>query len=75
MLDAKNCTEEAYKYAMNKSEADVTTIPTNILYILYTKYKSDAVKLRRTDRCLAADAKKKKTVYWNELARRKTEAW
>ena len=74
MLDAQNCTKEAFNYAMNKSDDDVTTIPTNTLYILYTKYKSDAVRLKSTDRNMAADAKKKIAVYWNELVRRKTEA-
>ena len=73
MVDARNCSEEAFKYAMHKAYADVTTIPTNTLYILYTKYKTDSVRLKSVDRRLAAEAKKKKASYWDELVRRKTE--
>ena len=58
---------------MHKAYADVTTIPTNTLYILYTKYKTDSVRLKSVDRRLAAEAKKKKAIYWDELVRRKTE--
>ena len=56
MVDARNCSEEAFKYAMHKAYADVTTIPTNTLYILYTKYKTDSVRLKSVDRRLAAEA-------------------
>lgn len=71
MKDFKSCTQKAYDYAMSKKDADVSTIPLNILYILYTKFKSDSIHL--TDRKLAADAKQRKIKYWNELYRRKTE--
>lgn len=74
MLDARNCTEKAFNYAMNKADADVRTIPTNTLYILYTKYKADAVHLRKIDRNMASEAKERKKMYWNELVRRKTKA-
>ena len=52
---------------------DVDKIPTNYLYILYTKYKAEAVKLKAVDQLKAAEARKRKKKYWNELYRRKTE--
>ena len=72
MLDAKNCTKEAYNYAMNKINEDINRIPTNSLYILYTKFKTDAVMLRNADNEAANEARRKKALYWNELVRRKT---
>ena len=74
MLDARNCTEEAYNYAMTKANIDVTMIPTNTLYILYTKYKADSVRLKSTDKHLADAARQRKKIYWKELTRRKTES-
>ena len=73
MVDYRNCTKDAFNYAMSKKDEDVTTLPMNILYILYTKFKSDSVRL--SDSRLVADAKQRKTLYWNELYRRKTECY
>ena len=52
---------------------DVDKIPTNYLYILYTKYKAEAVKLKTVDQLKAMEARERKKKYWNELYRRKTE--
>ena len=52
---------------------DVDKIPTNYLYILYTKYKAEAVKLKAVDQLKAAKARERKQKYWKELYRRKTE--
>lgn len=73
MLDYRNCTPETFNYAMSKKDADVSTLPMNILYILYTKFKSDAIHL--SDKRLAADAKRRKNMYWDELYKRKTECY
>lgn len=54
--------------------SDVTAIPQNVLYVLYTKYKSESVKLSATNRVLASDARRRKNMYWKELCRRKMEA-
>lgn len=73
MLDFRNCSTETYDYAMRKKDSDVTAIPQNVLYVLYTKYKSESVKLSATNRVLASDARRK-NMYWKELCRRKMEA-
>lgn len=72
MKDFRNCGNEAYNYAMSKEAANcaLETIPTNVIYILYTKYKSDSVRFSSSDR--GDIAKKKKQLYWNELYKRKT---
>ena len=49
MLDYRKCTEESYKRAMASKDKDIRRIPREYLYILYTKYKADAVKLRSVD--------------------------
>ena len=74
MLDFRNCSTETYDYAMRKKDSDVTAIPQSVLYVLYTKYKSESVKLSATNRVLASDARRRKNMYWKELCRRKKEA-
>ena len=73
MLDYRKCSEESYKRAMASKDKDIRRIPREYLYILYTKYKADAVKLRAVDMEKALEAKRRKQMYWNELCRRKTE--
>ena len=45
---------------------NVDKISTNYLYILYTKYKAEAVKLKAVDQLKAAEARERKKKYWNE---------
>lgn len=73
MLDYRKCSEESYKRAMASKDKDIRRIPREYLYILYTKYKADVVKLRAVDMEKALEAKRRKQMYWNELCRRKTE--
>lgn len=42
MLDYKKCSIGDFNAAMKMKDADVTTISDAHLYILYTKFKSDA---------------------------------
>ena len=39
MVDYRNCTDNMFNSAMAMKNKDVDKIPTNYLYILYTKYK------------------------------------
>lgn len=73
MVDYRNCTDNMFNSAMAMKNKDVDKIPTNYLYILYTKYKAEAVKLKAVDQLKAAEARERKKKYWNELYRRKTE--
>lgn len=45
MVDYRNCTEDMLNRATAMKNKNVDKIPTNYLYILYTKYKAEAVKL------------------------------
>ena len=73
MLDYRKCSEESYKRAMASKDKDIRRIPREYLYILYTKYKADAVKLRAVDMEKALEPRGVNRMYWNELCRRKTE--
>ena len=55
------------------SNKAVDKIPISYLYILYTKYRAESVKLKTIDQLKAAEARERKQKYWNELYRRKTE--
>lgn len=57
MLDYRKCSEESYKRAMASKDKDIRRIPREYLYILYTKYKADAVKLRAVDMEKALEAR------------------
>ena len=71
MVDYRNCTDNMFNSAMAMKNKDVDKIPTNYLYILYTKYKAEAVKLKTVDQLKAMEARERKKKYWNELYRRK----
>lgn len=43
MLNYKECSIEAFESAMQQKNADVSTISTEHLFILYTKFKADAL--------------------------------
>lgn len=73
MVDYRNCTDNMFNSAMAMKNKDVDKIPTNYLYILYTKYKAEAAKLKTVDQLKAMEARERKKKYWNELYRRKTE--
>ena len=73
MVDYRNCTDNMFNRAMAMKNKDVDKIPTNYLYILYTKYKAEAVKLKAVDQLKAMEARERKKKYWNELYRRKTK--
>ena len=60
MVDYRNCTDDMFNRAMAMKNKDVDKIPTNYLYILYTKYKAEAVKLKAVDQLKAAEARKEK---------------
>ncbi len=73
MVDYKNCTDSMFKRAMSMKNKAVDKIPISYLYILYTKYRAESVKLKTIDQLKAAEARERKQKYWNELYRRKTE--
>ena len=73
MVDYKNCTDSMFKRAMSMKNKAVDKIPINYLYILYTKYRAESVKLKNVDQLRATEARERKQKYWNELYRRKTE--
>lgn len=43
MVDYRNCTDDMFNRAMAMKNKDVDKIPTNYLYILYTKYKAERI--------------------------------
>lgn len=61
-----------FNSAMAMKNKDVDK-PYKYLYILYTKYKAEAVKLKTVDQLKAMEQRERKKKYWNELYRRKTE--
>ena len=73
MVEYRNSTDDMINRAMAMKNKDVDKIPTNYLYILYTKYKAEAVKLKAVDQLKAAKARERKQKYWKELYRRKTD--
>ena len=62
MVDYRNCTDDMFNRAMAMKNKDVDKIPTNYLYILYTKYKAEAVKLKTVDQLKAMEAQKKNKI-------------
>ena len=45
MVDYRNYTDDMFNRAMAMKNKDVDKIPTNYLYILYTKYKAEVEKI------------------------------
>lgn len=77
MLNYKECNIDDFNAAMKEKDRDVNEISNQHLYILYTKYKADAMACStiRTDyaRSLTTKSRKRAERYKNELIRREEE--
>jgi hypothetical protein len=73
MLNYKNCEIEDFTKAMNLKDRNVQNIPTNSLYVLYTKFVADSKAVRGTNAYTIGIHLKsvaKAEIFKNELIRR-----
>lgn len=74
MLNYKECSIEDFNAAMKEKNSDVETISTPHLYILYTKFKSDASACSHIKTSYASglviSSKSQAEVYKKELQKR-----
>lgn len=78
MLDYKNCSIEDFIKAMSQKNEDLKHISSEYLYILYTKFKADAIACGRAGTSYASglriDSNKRADLYKEELLRRGIDA-
>ena len=74
MLDYKECSLAEFETAMQQKNADISTISSEHLFILYTKFKADARVCSRARTSYAygvgLDSSRKADAYKEELQRR-----
>lgn len=74
MLDYKECSLAEFEAAMQQKNADISTISSEHLFILYTKFKADACACGRARTSYAygvgLDSSRKANAYKEELQRR-----
>lgn len=74
MLDYKECSLAEFEAAMQQKNTDISTISSEHLFILYTKFKADACTCSRVRTSYAygvgLDSSRKADTYKEELQRR-----
>ena len=74
LLDYKECSIEDFESTMRQKDADVSTMSNETLFILYTKFKADALTCSRARTSYAygvgLDSSHKSNTYKEELQRR-----
>lgn len=74
MLNYKECSIEDFNNAMKNKDADIESVSSEHLYILYTKFKSDAEQCLYVGKTysigIGKSSENRAKIYKNELLRR-----